>query len=101
MYRVFLDQRPGINGYQIHIGSLGHNYNAYLKITAKGSEWVEVKDGDPWKPTLTLDPEITRELAKEMARLNIKTPDQNNLEGKLGATERHLEDMRTLVFKKK
>jgi hypothetical protein len=50
-------------------------------------------------PTLELPHESLQELANVLGAMGIK-PQQGFVEGKLEATEKHLEDMRTLVFKK-
>lgn len=50
------------------------------------------------KPTFRLEPEALQELAEELARTGYK-PEKGFTQGKLDATEKHLEDMRTLVFK--
>lgn len=50
---------------------------------------------------LLLDRETLGALAAAMNELGFRTDRDGIIEGKLGATERHLEDMRTLVFKDK
>lgn len=50
------------------------------------------------RPTIELDPEELQELANVLAENGFK-PKEGFLEGKLVATEKHLEDMRKLVFK--
>ena len=50
------------------------------------------------KPTISLDPEALQALADELAKVGY-APQKGFIEGKLDATEKHLEDMRTLVFK--
>ena len=51
------------------------------------------------KPTLRLSDELLQELANALDKAGFK-PKEGYLEGKLTATEKHLEDMRTLVFEK-
>ena len=58
----------------------------------------EFNGGDVIKPSLSLPPEALQEFANALDKMGIK-PQQGFIEGKLEATERHLEDMRTLVFK--
>ena len=55
-------------------------------------------EGDVIKPTLSLPPEALQEFANALDAMGFK-PQQGFIEGKLQATEKHLEDMRTLVFK--
>ena len=49
------------------------------------------------KPTIQLDPEALQALADELSHVGYK-PQKGFIEGKLTATEKHLEDMRRLVF---
>ena len=62
-----------------------------------------LKEGVPpanIKPTLELEPEQLQALADELDNIGYK-PQKGFIEGKLLATETHLEDMRKLVFKDK
>jgi len=52
----------------------------------------------PEKPSLELDIEQLQEFASALNELGIN-PKKEFVEGKLEATEKHLEDMRKLVFK--
>ena len=54
--------------------------------------------GKSFKPTLELEPEQLQALADELDKIGYK-PQKGFMEGKLSATEKHLEDMRDLVFK--
>lgn len=55
------------------------------------------------KPFLTLAVDTYREVLSAMMRLgeseNVPRPSEDHLKGKLEATQEHLEDMRTIVFK--
>ena len=53
--------------------------------------------GDVIKPSLSLPPEALQEFANALDALGFK-PQQGFIQGKLEATEKHLEDMRKLVF---
>jgi hypothetical protein len=53
---------------------------------------------NPDKPTLELDPDQLQEFANALNDIGIN-PKKEFIEGKLEATEKHLEDMRKLVFK--
>ena len=57
-------------------------------------------NSDVLKPTLSLTDDQLRKLAEEINKQGIN-PAKEFTDGKLEATEKHLEDMRTLVFKKK
>lgn len=65
----------------------------------RNDKWEQVDpQGAEIKPTLELLPEELQELAEALSENGFK-PREGFLEGKLGATEKHLEDMRKLVFK--
>lgn len=51
------------------------------------------------KPSFILSPEMLQSFADALNEQGYK-PQKGFIEGKLQATEKHLEDMRTLVFKK-
>jgi hypothetical protein len=51
------------------------------------------------EPTFQLDPLQAKQLMDELWRCGIR-PTEADSPGELGATKRHLEDMRTLVFEK-
>lgn len=55
------------------------------------------KDGTAAKPTLSLSPSALQAFADALDKMGIK-PQKGFIEGKLAATEKHLEDMRRLVF---
>jgi len=54
--------------------------------------------GEVFPPSISLSPETLQNLADELNNMGIK-PQKGFLEGKLEATDKHLEDMRRLVFK--
>lgn len=58
-----------------------------------------VEQNTEQKPAFELDPEQMQALVDELSRVGYK-PLKGFVEGKLEATEKHLEDMRSLVFSK-
>ncbi len=60
-------------------------------------------EGEKVEPTMILTPiaanELLNGLAESLDNAGIKPPSIHKLEGLLEATKKHLEDMRTLVFK--
>lgn len=58
------------------------------------------RDGAYNEPTLRIQESFLPLLMKALNDMGVKLPDKAFNEGKLEATERHLEDMRTLVFHK-
>ena len=88
-YKVFMYQRTG-------------NHETVF-ITKKG-EGVTVKEGDKIDDNDIMFAEMTRDqlsaFAEELSSLGIKTNHDSIAEGKLAATERHLQDMRTIALSK-
>jgi len=64
----------------------------------RGDKIETFNEGEQINPSLVLPPEALQSFADALNNLGIK-PQQGFLEGKLEGTEKHLEDMRTLVFK--
>lgn len=54
-----------------------------------------------WNPTISLLPEEAQQLIDELWRVGVRPSSGDGSPGQLGATERHLEDMRRLVFEKR
>ena len=101
MIKIHIDQKLAIDAYDIYIVNQGYQYQARLRYTAKGEEWVEFKEGErDIPPTLTLRKETAYELAKALNQLGIKPESEHKLQGVLEATKEHLADMRELVFTK-
>lgn len=67
-------------------------------------EWVKHEHGISEDPSLSIHQNVEGEFLKALtdaiSEKGIKPESDSKLEGKLIATEKHLEDMRTLVFKK-
>ena len=68
------------------------------KMEVLGNERIE-DYGAIKKPTLQLNSEQLQKFAEALNEIGVK-PQDGFLEGKLEATEKHLEDMRKLVFEK-
>ena len=62
---------------------------------------VTFTKGEVQSPTLVLQQEMLPALMKALSDYGVKRPDESFVEGKLSATEKHLEDMRSLIFKNK
>ena len=80
-----------------HIGAREYLKGNGTVITFTAEDYIKESD-DPifaW-----LDDSMLAALAAAITKQGIKTPDQNLIQGKLEATERHLEDMRTIALKK-
>ena len=93
----------------IKIVDVGYRFTRDVFIFRRslgGAEFIQndgtalfVADGsaEQPKPAIQLDPEALQALADELAHVGYK-PQKGFIEGKLNATEKHLEDMRKLVF---
>jgi hypothetical protein len=60
---------------------------------------VEVKVGEQAQPTFTLPPEQAQQFMDELWRVGFRPTEGSGSAGSLAATERHLADMRKIVFK--
>jgi len=93
---VWVIQNDGID--QFNISQHFENGLVFTKI-----EELQLLDSDSLKPFLELPMIFADGLFKAISEYNsskgIQTKDQNLLEGKLGATEKHLEDMREMSKK--
>lgn len=78
--------RRGINGQIEYLQGDG-----IIKCFSEGSA-IDVK------PVIELTPEMMQALSDELSSIGYK-PQKGFLEGKIQATENHLDDMRKLVFK--
>lgn len=95
--------------WKVKIIDQGFTFNREIYIFREAGEGMEIVQGDtiqfvrkgeaaPRTPTMVLQPEMLQALADGLAEVGYK-PEQGFTDGKLQATEKHLEDMRTLVFK--
>lgn len=102
--KIFIEHSPQHDGYNIWALRKvdGRKYRVkpmqfiFEEIDPLSSEYVPT-------PTLQVSGEVAQEFfsafAEALNRSGFK-PEQGYLEGKLGATEKHLEDMRKLALKK-
>ena len=74
--------------------------DSYEVLTGKG--WQTQKTGEQlvFDETMLWDYSDLQELVTELKKQGIKPKDASYTEGKLEATKEHLQDMRSLVFKK-
>jgi hypothetical protein len=94
-----------MENWKIKIVDVGYKFERDIYIFRKNGNKVEMYDGSvsdidgaiPAKPTLSLSPESLQELANVLDKQGF-SPKEGFVEGKLQATEKHLEDMRKLVF---
>ena len=74
-------------------------YGNKIEMVAKGGDTLEVfEDGTVKDPSFKLTREQLQAFANALNDMGI-SPQKEYIEGKLEATEKHLEDMRKLVFK--
>ena len=69
-------------------------------IVFRGDELTTVKEGEAFKPSFEMGEDMLQELANVLSEKGFK-PKEGFYEAKIEATEKHLEDMRKLVFKNK
>lgn len=94
--------------WKVKIVDVGYSFarDVYIfRETHEGTEFLQA-DGnikltnttlETPQPTIRLDPEALQTLADELGRVGYK-PQKGFVEGKLEATEKHLDDMRKIVF---
>jgi hypothetical protein len=102
-WKCRINERPGtwwLNVYLFRDGPNGSTVILYPKEEGNVEKTVEYGAYDI-EPSIVLSHDQLAALSVELSAQNIKTRETSFTEGKLEATERHLEDMRSLVFKKK
>lgn len=76
---------------------VGHSYSMAKKVIFEKIEnEVEMSFCDPM---VTLDETVSQQLMDELWQCGLRPSEGTGSAGSLAATQRHLEDMRTLVFK--
>lgn len=96
---VFLQERHGTRDMNLYI-SIQPFPGADIKMYYSDKVVDYKEEGLIEKPSFILTPDMLSGLMAELTRKGIKPPAHSFVEGKLEATERHLEDMRALVFEK-
>ena len=98
-----------MENWKISIKDVGYKTEREVYIYRKVINGIEIFRGDRTEiisehsattPSFNMTPEMLQEFANELDKNGIN-PKQGFVEGKLEATEKHLEDMRTLVFNNK
>jgi len=74
------------------------DFDGKIHLLQKGDLVETFDSGAVKEPSFKMNKFQLQAFADAMSDMGIK-PQEGFLEGKLGATEKHLEDMRTLVFK--
>ncbi len=98
-----------MENWQIKIIDKGYKYTRDVYIYRRSNHKTEVWYGDKVTvyeegasmsdmPSFSMTPEMLQDLSDALNNIGIK-PQKGFMEGKLEATERHLSDMRELVFK--
>jgi hypothetical protein len=99
-YEVFIDDSPEFLSKRI-----------FITYKQDGKRWVAktielkfepVDYSKQAEPTILIpdSEELLEAFAIALDKANVKLPEESYIAGKLGATEKHLEDMRNLVFNK-
>ena len=72
----------------------------YLAQPITMEKMKEEDDGLKHFPTFTMEMEVAQGLMDDLWRAGLRPTEGTGSAGSLAATQKHLEDMRTLVFKK-
>lgn len=96
-----LAARRGVWTHQIEIFVRGQDFDDALKHkTAANIDYVEKSAGASIDPLFTLSLEAAQRLMDSLYECGIRPSSQKTTDGELVAVRLHLEDMRTLVFRK-
>lgn len=66
--------------------------------TIEGNEYRQYSRGCIFPPSFSISSDLVPLLAEAIAKSGVKLPDESFVKGKLEATEKHLSDMRKIVF---
>ena len=101
-YNVLIAEKPEMLGYDIYI-YLKNGDEILMAKPLKDLEFVKHEKYVKGKPTLCLygsQRYILQELSEAINEIGIRPEEESITKGKLIAIEKHLEDMRKIVFKK-
>lgn len=97
-FKVSIRNIPGSLSYDVFVWI--KSFDGKITSIVDGGKRQETKDiGEIMKPFCFLNPHLLQPLTDALSKLGY-VPKAGFLEGKIEAQEKHLEDMRTLVFKK-
>ncbi len=85
LYKIYVHRR-------LPNGDVEVQYNDIGKTFPRGS-------AIPIEPSFKLSREMLEEFADELSNMKFKPKEASYTQGKLESTEKHLEDMRNIVFK--
>ncbi len=101
-WEIHLNENWRTGGLDVYIFARSGGKTIFMKDIANGiSETIGDGQVSPEIPTMALPIGVSEKLFESLSKRGIKTTDAGVTEGKLVATEKHLEDMRRLVFSKK
>ena len=89
----------GIRLYAIQKGDRDRGRQKY-HAQAKELEWVESKVGDSIQPFLRIEKPQAQKLMDDLWDCGLRPSEGSGSAGAMKKTEKHLEDMRTIVFHK-
>jgi hypothetical protein len=97
---ILLDRRIWRNTIAVLIAERNHHGEiiAYAEPMQLTKLTPEQRGGDELRETMNLHDEEAQQLLDELWRIGIRPSNGEGSVGQLAATERHLADMRTLVF---
>ena len=97
-WKAQLVQKPGMFGYDLYIFYKAPNGKIGYVVSGNIIKEIERGDSIDIPPTLHIEgEEMAKAILEVFSNQGIKI-DKGHTEGKLEATEKHLEDMRRLVF---
>ena len=101
--KVFI--RPELYGDGVEIVFIRERDGKRYVAKCVNLEFVEIEEGKAIEPTLRLNrflaPKFLKALVEALDKEGVKTENDYKLQGILEATQKHLEDMRRLVFERR
>lgn len=100
-FKVQIIERPGVIANRVYLYRVT---NGKMEFITHNATVIMVKEGEPINDDelffTDLSPDQLQAFAEALANKGVKTHKDSVAEGKLAATERHLEDMRTIALAK-
>lgn len=93
------DERPKIRAHSAPWNASVEILIRQGRATAEPIVMKERAEGERCQPSLSLDHETAQTLMDDLWNCGLRPTEGSGSAGALSATQRHLEDMRTLVFK--
>ena len=101
-FKIGISKKVWHEGIEVYIRKyVKHEYqDKFISKYFDGEKWKDLKEMECVNPSFLLDINESQYLMDCLYDCGIRPTEGNGSAGAMRATEKHLEDMRTLVFKK-